>query len=307
MIDLDFYTNKLRKKKYVIFLFHGVIEKKFEGIRNYTNKHILKDDFKNLLIELKNKGIPISLDNVINYHTRKIPLPDYSFSITFDDGFENNYSIAKPILERLSIPATFYISTNLVDKNMMTWIDQIEFCIQSINNETFHLPWRETPYEVTSNETKIYLLESIRKNVKKNPVKFVPEEIVKYIFNQSKIELKSSNNHPLDKKMNWKQARKLHNHELFTIGGHSHNHISLGLLKPNLMEKEICKSIQYLDDKANIQTHHYSYPEGQERDFNNIVMKTLIQNNIKCCPAAINGLNDNYLSSLFDLKRIMVT
>ena len=68
-----------------------------------------------------------------------MPLPDFSFSITFDDGFENNYSIARPILEKLSIPATFYVSTNLIDKNLMTWIDQIEYCIDQINSKNSRL------------------------------------------------------------------------------------------------------------------------------------------------------------------------
>ena len=86
---------------------------------------------------MKKKGEPLSLDQVINFHKEKTPLPDFSFSITFDDGFENNYSVAKPILEKLSIPATFYISTNLVDKNLMTWIDQIEFCIDTLGTRTF--------------------------------------------------------------------------------------------------------------------------------------------------------------------------
>ena len=33
--------------------------------------------------------------------------------ITFDDGFENNYSVAASILEKYSTSATFYVSTNL--------------------------------------------------------------------------------------------------------------------------------------------------------------------------------------------------
>ena len=55
MIDLKYYINKLQKGKYSIFLFHGVIEKSFNGIRNYTKKHILKEEFENLLVNLKKK------------------------------------------------------------------------------------------------------------------------------------------------------------------------------------------------------------------------------------------------------------
>ncbi len=306
MIDLKYYINKLQKGKHSIFLFHGVIEKSFNGIRNYTKKHILKEEFENLLVNLKKKGEPLSLDQVINFHNEKTPLPDFSFSITFDDGFENNYSIAKPILEKLSIPATFYISTNLVDKNLMTWIDQIEFCIDTLGTRTFDLPWNSLPIKVFSKKTKIDFLDDIRKNIKKNPNKFVPKEIVRYIFNHCEMVLISSNDGPLDKKMNWNQVYNLHSHELFSVGGHSHNHVSLGLLKPNEMKKEIMRSIKFLKDKANIETQHYSYPEGQEIDFDRNVVQFLKKNRIKCCPTAIYGQNDNLLSSLFYLKRILV-
>tara|TARA_S200000501_G_scaffold89718_1_gene82894 strand:+ start:219 stop:1142 length:924 start_codon:yes stop_codon:yes gene_type:complete len=306
MIDIEYYINKLQKKKYSIFLFHGVIEKSFDGIRNYTKKHLLKGEFENLLVNLKKIGKPLSLDQVINFHKEKVPIPDFSFSITFDDGFENNYSIAKPILEKLSIPATFYISTNLVDKNLMTWIDQIEFCIDTVSARTFDLPWSSVPFKINSKQTKIDFLDTMRKNIKKNPNKFNLEDIVRYVFNHCEMELISSSNGPLDKKMNWDQVFNLHSHELFSIGGHSHNHVSLGLLKIWEMKKEISKSIRFLKDKANIETQHYSYPEGQEIDFNNSVKRFLKKNRIKCSPSAIYGQNDTILNSLFDLKRIMV-
>ena len=51
---------------------------------------------------------------------------------------------------------------------------------------------------------------------------------------------------------------------------------------------------------------HYSYPEGQKIDYNNDVIETLINNNIRCCPTAIEGTNNNNLGSLFNLKRITV-
>ena len=305
MIDPDYLYSSIKKKKYVIFLFHGIIEKPYPGIRNYTNKHILKDDFEDLLINFKKIGKSLSLDSLITHHEEKIPLPDFSFSITFDDGFENNYSIARPILEKLSIPATFYVSTNLIEENLMTWIDQIEFCIDTINNKTFYLPWSNRPFEISSNKSKINFLDNIRRNIKKNPDICMQKKIVKYIFNHTGIEIIKSNNGPLDKKMNWEQVRILHNHELFSIGGHSHNHQSLGLLKPHKMRKEIHKSMEYLAKKGQIQPQHYSYPEGQAIDFNNKTISFLKQNGIKCCPTAINGINSNRMISLFELKRII--
>ena len=72
------------------------------------------------------------------------------------------------------------------------------------------------------------------------------------------------------------------------------------------LEQEIDFSIHYLKNKADISSCHYSYPEGQKIDFNDDVIQTLKKNGIKCCPTAMEGVNELRLSSLFHLKRVMV-
>ena len=43
--------------------------------------------------------------------------------ITFDDGYQNNYKIAIPILEKYAAKAIFFITYDLVRKNQTLWID----------------------------------------------------------------------------------------------------------------------------------------------------------------------------------------
>ena len=107
MIDIDYYLSKLRENTFSIFLFHGVIEDINTGIRNYTRKHLRAEEFEILIKRLKMKGNPISMDDVIWHNENGEKLPPYSYGITFDDGFENNYTIAEPILNSLKTPAIF--------------------------------------------------------------------------------------------------------------------------------------------------------------------------------------------------------
>tara|TARA_B000000475_G_scaffold105325_2_gene85520 strand:+ start:22372 stop:23295 length:924 start_codon:yes stop_codon:yes gene_type:complete len=306
MINVKNYINKLSNDTYSIYLFHGVVRENKSQVRNYNNKHILSVEFEKLLIELKNAGNPISLDNLILLHKSGKELPPNSFSITFDDGFENNYSIAVPILEKLQIPATFYVSTNLVEKNLMSWIDQIEYCFELKESLSLKLPWDKSAVILDTPVKKIKYLSIIREKVKSNQQLYNPNFIVDKIFKQTDIEKIESNDHPLDQKMNWDQVKNIHYHDLFSIGGHSHNHLSLGSLKSNESEKEISRSIKFLKDKADIVSNHYSYPEGQEIDFNENVIDFLKKNKIECCPTAIDGVNKLNFDSLFHLKRVMV-
>ena len=60
---MKYFKNK--KNSFSIFLFHGVIEKKNKGIRNYNSKHITKKKFLKIIKFLKRKGNCLSLDELL--------------------------------------------------------------------------------------------------------------------------------------------------------------------------------------------------------------------------------------------------
>lgn len=50
---------------------------------------------------------------------RENRLPKRALSITFDDGYADNYKVALPILLRLGLPATFFVATGFLDGGCM--------------------------------------------------------------------------------------------------------------------------------------------------------------------------------------------
>jgi len=49
---------------------------------------------------------------------------DHHLAITFDDGYADNYEQAAPILERLSLPATFFVVSRWIESNVVPWWDR---------------------------------------------------------------------------------------------------------------------------------------------------------------------------------------
>ena len=45
-------------------------------------------------------------------------------AITFDDGYRDNYEHAAPVLERLGLPATFFVVTQWMSSDVVAWWDQ---------------------------------------------------------------------------------------------------------------------------------------------------------------------------------------
>ena len=46
-------------------------------------------------------------------------LPKRAACVTFDDGYENNHSLAAPILEKAGVPATFFVTGGAIDDGVM--------------------------------------------------------------------------------------------------------------------------------------------------------------------------------------------
>jgi len=76
------------------------------------------------LLYIKSKYIPIKLSDLLEHIEKGTALPDNAILITFDDGFENNLTLAYPIFEALSIPFTIFTVNDFIGKK--TKHDSIE-------------------------------------------------------------------------------------------------------------------------------------------------------------------------------------
>jgi peptidoglycan/xylan/chitin deacetylase (PgdA/CDA1 family) len=56
------------------------------------------------------------LRQVLEFGRLGQPIPPGTFVVTFDDGFENLYSEARPILRALNVPATVFLATAYLDR-----------------------------------------------------------------------------------------------------------------------------------------------------------------------------------------------
>ena len=297
------YSSYLSENAVAIFLFHGVIRQQRHLVRNYTQKHLEQDRFVSVLRELLSGGIPVSMDQIARSGVEGATLPGNAFAITFDDGFENNYSVAASVLSEFGVPATFYVTTGFVDSNSLSWTDIIEYAVERTPSVRLNLSFLRTDQIWQNPKQKIELLDRIRSHVKTNS-EIDPYQIADTVCRQLGVaEIVPEDD--LDKKLSWRQVKALDAEALFTVGGHSHSHRILSFLNSEDLDFEITTSLAKLLQCLGYSTKHYSYPEGLNHCYSDAVIERLKRNGVICSPTAEPGVN-RMGDDPFRLKRISV-
>jgi len=301
---IGFYASRLRPDALVIFLFHGVVCRDETRLRNYTRKHVERDYFAAVLHDLRAAGQPLSMPEAAAIALSGRDYPPRSFAITFDDGFENNLSVAAPVLADLALPATFYVTSDYVQHNIMSWTDRLECALEGAAPCSLRLPWESSSRQIDGVEAGIALMEELRRRVKGDRG-IDADSLIADLHRQAGLVETWQAEGPLDRKLTWDQVRRLGSCPAFTIGGHSRTHRVLSLLSPESLEAEIRDSLDALSGMAGIRTEHYSYPEGLDFCYSPDVIAALKRHGILCCPTAMDGFNTRE-TGLFDLRRVPV-
>lgn len=88
--------------------------------KNPGNSKIIvtPQDFEAQMRYLKSHGVKvITLEELIDLIKANKRLPRKTVAITFDDGYENNYTYAYPILKKNNFPATIFVIVDSIGKN----------------------------------------------------------------------------------------------------------------------------------------------------------------------------------------------
>lgn len=69
----------------------------------------------------------LSLSDIAQYITSHTPFPEKSLAITLDDGFQDNYYQAFPILERFGFTATIFLATSYIGSTRLPTLTHTDF------------------------------------------------------------------------------------------------------------------------------------------------------------------------------------
>ena len=252
-------------------------------------------NFERQIKAIKTRYEICSIDKFIENLKRK--KNKFMVSITFDDGYKDNLYHALPILEKYEVPASIYITTRFLNKDVDMWWYELGNIIQ-----------KKTELSFDHDNKKFYFL------LKNKNQKMVAYQNLKKIFlglkidKQNKLMEKITNSKKRENYshicLNSDEIKTLERHPLITIGSHSHNHLNLKILNEDEIKYEISKSLEILQSLVNYKIKHFCYPFGGEnqasqREFN-IVEKFKFNSAVTGRVFPIKGNN------FFSLPRIYI-
>ena len=95
--------------KALIICYHCVKDEAFPHLRPAK-----VEDFENQMRYLSKVYNPISLARMSQHIQNGTSLPSKAIAVTFDDGYQDNYENAYPILTKYHIPATVFLTTGFI-------------------------------------------------------------------------------------------------------------------------------------------------------------------------------------------------
>lgn len=240
----------------LILVYHGVVEKPDHSI---SAGPIDVYQFEQHLAYFKKYFNVVSLNHIFEMYRTGTRPKRKTIAITFDDGYENNYLRAVPLLKQYNFPATIFVIGNSVENdNTITWYDHLFFIQHRLNYKDIDTSVVGQP-SVSSLHELIRLIQRI--DLDKRLL------LYKELDKQVKLE-EVIGNYPREfwKLMTATENRDLSRGGLIEIAAHSYSHPNLGEIALPAAIEELKKSKQLLEEAIAMPVQAIAYPDGSYTD-----------------------------------------
>ena len=104
----------INRNKLLILYYHRIIDNSSQEIFE-PDLAVSSSGFDKQMQLLKKKYNCVDEDEIINAIKKKSIFPKNPVWITFDDGYEDNFRVAFPILKKYDLPATIFLTTGYIN------------------------------------------------------------------------------------------------------------------------------------------------------------------------------------------------
>lgn len=272
------------KQKILVLNYHGIVHGNYLEI---NNKHLSVVEFEKHLKFISRKFQPIK------YYETELPYFGNKprVVITFDDGFQNNFKVALPLLKKYKIPAVFFVSGVAVSKiDPIIWPDFIEsLCYLRAGKEivfddlVFKYYGRLKFIEEKQNQSIFLFFKGLGNAERTRIINLLNAKygVEDFIRNKPREFWALMNKEEVSALANEKD-------DFFSVGSHGYDHYNLANIPVEEMEFEVNFSKKILEEVTNKMVDSIAFPDG---NYNLKVAESCIKAGYKF----LFGVNENQL------------
>jgi len=184
------------------------------------------------------------------------PLAGRALHLSFDDGFAECFTVARPLLLKYELPCTFFITSGWVDNQRMFYRNKASLCIEqmrSLEHDAAKMVLTSVNNAMDLNladpvgfERWIHQLQASYEPVIDMTAKMLGVDVKDYLKERQPYMTRA-------------QIKQLHA-DGFTIGAHTVRHAKLASLSPAEVESEIVDSAHYVQELTGQEHVPFSFP-----------------------------------------------
>jgi len=297
---LLYFLRKLfqQDKSVKILTYHRVNDNEF----NPLGMSVTVDNFEKQIRFISKKYNVISLKQAVTFLKGEGSIPKNPIVITFDDGYEDNYINAYPILRKYNVPATIFLTVEAIEQKHQVWLDVIEKAfVRTILQDVDLRRFKLRHYKLDSSKNKESALKetvAYAKRLSHDEINDFINEIIKSLA----VDGTEINN--TFSMLRWDEIISMSNDSI-SFGSHGMTHTILNKLSLKEAESEIAQSKAIMKERANIDTDTFAYPNGRSQDYNSDIIRLLKKHGYSASCSLIEGSNRR-ATDRFSLRRLCV-
>jgi peptidoglycan/xylan/chitin deacetylase (PgdA/CDA1 family) len=285
----------------LILTYHSILP---EPLPFPISQHLSAERFAKQIGYLAKNFRCVSLATLVNELNLGAIKP-YTVTVTFDDGFRNNYTTAFPILKQYRVPATIFIPTQYIGSTRLLWPEYLACILALSKHATTDILGRSFPLRTPEEKTAAY--KALTRSFKA----YHPDDIdaeIEHLMQRvglSREEVEQSSVYSSLRMLDWPEIDELRESRLIEIGSHTISHRRLHQLSTDEALYEIVESRRDLEQKIG-KVKWFAYPYGgREDDFTDEHRNMAIQAGYEAIATCMAG-TINRDSSVYELPRLTI-
>jgi peptidoglycan/xylan/chitin deacetylase (PgdA/CDA1 family) len=246
---------------------------------------------------------PITFSTLLEYLDRGEKPPRGAAIITFDDGFVDNYHNAFPVLKRLGLPATIFLSTGNIDSQETFWYEKLSFAVMTTDASAISTPTLGSLTIETTPESRRAFIKCVTLKLK-----LAPDEVRLTALDELYAQLLPPSGWKDDARsgpMNWDQIKEMSANNI-EFGSHSVSHPVLSRVPLAKLTFEVEHSKHRIESELQKPVQVIAYPVGGVEAFDNNVRAAVKKAGYRFGVSYVAGIERPDQWDAFALRRVHV-